>query len=92
MYTIITILISSILISIFFRKGKVQQELFNFNQTQYLKGIAILIIILCHTIGQAKETVIATPLGGIGVAMFLFPQKHVSVGKSREATPCWDRN
>lgn len=72
MYSIITISILSILISFFFSKRKIEQELFNYNQTQYLKGVAILIIVLCHTIGQAKETVIATPLGGIGVAMFLF--------------------
>lgn len=72
MYSLISVTIFTIIVSFFFRKDCIEQKILNFEQTQYLKGIAILIIILCHTIGQAKETVIATPLGGIGVGMFLF--------------------
>jgi peptidoglycan/LPS O-acetylase OafA/YrhL len=72
MYSIITLIVFIFIISIFFREGKIEQKILCIEQTQYLKGIAILLIILCHTIGQAKETTIATPLGGIGVAIFLF--------------------
>lgn len=39
------------------------------NYTTSLKGIAIVIIILCHTMGCFTR--VFTPLGGIGVAMFL---------------------
>ena len=39
------------------------------NYTTSLKGIAIVIIILCHTMGCRPR--VFTPLGGIGVAMFL---------------------
>lgn len=72
MYSIITFILFVLIVAIFFRKERIEQKILSIEQTQYLKGIAILLIILCHTIGQAKETTIATPLGGIGVAMFLF--------------------
>ena len=72
MYSIITLIVFVLFVSIFFGREKIEQKILDIEQTQYLKGIAILFIILCHTIGQTKETVIATPLGGIGVAMFLF--------------------
>lgn len=72
MHSITTLIVFVLIVSIFFKKEKIEQKMFNIEQTQYLKGIAIILIILCHTIGQTKETVMATPLGGIGVAMFLF--------------------
>ena len=72
MYSIITLIAFILIISIFFTRERIEQKILGIEQTQYLKGIAILLIILHHTIGQARETTIATPLGGIGVAMFLF--------------------
>lgn len=40
--------------------------------TTVLQGLAILLIISCHYIGGGYEVRYLTPLGGIGVAVFLF--------------------
>lgn len=45
--------------------------LFNRNFTDSLRGIAILLVITSHIAG-AIGTNLCTPLGGIGVALFLF--------------------
>ena len=44
----------------------------NRSLTDALRGIAVLIIIICHFIGGGFEIRYFTPLGGIGVAIFLF--------------------
>ena len=74
MFSIITVIVFVLIFSLSFIFGNksVDRTMFNIEQTEFLKGIAIVLIILCHLIGQTHETVIATPLGGIGVAMFLF--------------------
>lgn len=46
-------------------------SMLNYSHTQYLKGIAILFVIISH-IGNYSGKTWFTPLGGIGVSLFLF--------------------
>ena len=72
MHSIIALLTICIIISIFFRKREIEHKFLSYEHSQYLKGIATIFIIISHLIGYIGETVLASPLGGIGVAMFLF--------------------
>lgn len=51
---------------------KSQGEYFERTNTQIMKGIAILAVMLCHLMGKfGGGTTLFTPLGGIGVSIFL---------------------
>lgn len=71
------IIISILLFSIFLFPTGVcttyykETEIISRQQSTVIKGVAILLILISH-ISNTMETVIFTPLGGIGVAMFLF--------------------
>lgn len=71
--TITIVFIFFIIIFPFFKRdgNNTDSDFMNKEKTTLYKGIAIIIIILCHSIGLTHETVIATPLGSIGVSMFL---------------------
>lgn len=54
------------------RKPKCMNDYCNREMTNIYKGIAILSVILCHFMGAfGRGITIFTPLGGIGVAIFL---------------------
>ena len=51
---------------------KLQDEYFGRTNTKVMKGIAILAVMLCHLMGKfGGGTTLFTPLGGIGVSIFL---------------------
>lgn len=52
-------------------KNEINCELLDKKYSIILKGIAIFFVIICH-LGGETGSVIFTPLGGIGVAIFLF--------------------
>lgn len=43
----------------------------DFGYTDTLRGLAILLVLVCH-VSSTMGTVLFTPLGGTGVALFLF--------------------
>lgn len=52
--------------------NKSTDEYFGRTNSQAMKGIAILAVILCHLMGRfGSGTTLFTPLGGIGVSIFL---------------------
>lgn len=68
---IIIILLSCITITLKEKKKFNAESILNFDFTNSLRGIAILLVIVCH-VGGNMNTRLFTPLGGIGVALFLF--------------------
>lgn len=51
---------------------KLQDEYFGRNNTKVMKGFAILAVMLCQLMGKfGAGTTLFTPLGGIGVSIFL---------------------
>ena len=71
----IIILIIYFLIFFLFKKNQIWGNSFPFfsfhkEYTTTMRGIAILFVVL-HHVGNSSGSVIFTPLGGIGVAMFL---------------------
>ena len=46
-------------------------EMLSYDHTKYIKGIAIVFVLVSH-IGNYSGKTWFTPLGGIGVSMFLF--------------------
>lgn len=51
---------------------KNEDEYFGRTNSQIMKGVAILAVILCHLMGTfGGGTTLFTPLGGIGVSIFL---------------------
>ena len=72
-YMAFFIVILFILVLLFQRKDPIQSNsLFDRVSSDYYKGIAILIVIISHFAGRVDASRIFTPLGGIGVAIFLF--------------------
>ena len=72
------------------------------NYTSAYKGIAILCIVICHAIGMFSQGSIRihTPLGGVGVAIFLLLsayglntswEKSASVAGKKPPYKCWWR-
>ena len=52
--------------------AKLQDEYFGRPNTKVMKGVAILAVMLCHLMGKfGGGTTLFTPLGGIGVSIFL---------------------
>lgn len=49
-----------------------QSPILTKNVSNSLKGIAIILILISHLFGGVLSTRLFTPLGGVGVAMFLF--------------------
>lgn len=72
MNIVIILLITALVtaISIRFGGGK-SCQLFDKNYTTIAKGIAILLIMVCHCSGHWTGGRILTPLGGVGVSIFL---------------------
>ena len=53
-------------------KDRKSGELIGKRETQILKGFAILLVIVCHYMGNyGLGVTLFTPLGGIGVSIFL---------------------
>lgn len=51
---------------------ELQDEYFGRSNTKVMKGVAILAVMLCHLMGKfGGGTTLFTPLGGIGVSIFL---------------------
>ena len=51
---------------------KLQDEYFGRTNTKVMKGVALLAVMLCHLMGKfGGGTTLFTPLGGIGVSIFL---------------------
>ena len=73
LYSILEIISLVVLVFLFFKGGapSTHCRFLSCEYTNCLRGIAILLVVLCHT-ADAFGTRILTPLGGIGVAMFLF--------------------
>lgn len=53
------------------RAGRLVPSFFDINYTTISKGIAILMIMLCHCSNSWSHGRLLTPLGGIGVSIFL---------------------
>ena len=52
--------------------AKLQDQYFGKTNTKAMKGVAILAVMLCHLMGKfGGGTTLFTPLGGIGVSIFL---------------------
>lgn len=73
LYSILEIISLVVLVFLFFKGGapSTHCRFLSCEYTNCLRGIAILLVVLCYT-ADAFGTRILTPLGGIGVAMFLF--------------------
>lgn len=57
--------------SFFYKKSITLYTPFDKYSSIIIKGVAIILVILCH-LGGKTGSVVFTPLGGIGVAIFLF--------------------
>lgn len=72
-----TLKVFALLVVVFFpsvltiKKGGGNYQLLDFNYTNCLRGVAILLIMTGHIVGTMEFRYI-TPFGGIGVALFLF--------------------
>lgn len=70
---VVFIAILFIIVLLFQKKDPIQSNsLFDRVSSDYYKGFAILIVIISHFAGRVDASRIFTPLGGIGVAIFLF--------------------
>ena len=72
LYSILEIISLVVLVFLFFKGGapSTHCRFLSCEYTNCLRGIAILLVVLCHT-ADAFGTRILTPLGGIGVAIFI---------------------
>ncbi|MGM9959222.1 MAG: acyltransferase family protein [Erysipelotrichaceae bacterium] len=67
---VLLILLASIITGI--SSAKLQDEYFGRTNAKVMKGVAILAVMLCHLMGMfGGGTALFTPLGGIGVSIFL---------------------
>lgn len=69
---IIVYVISVLLVLSFFLFMLTEKNDFQMDNRQYslfLRGVAIMLVVVCHCMGQFTR--IFTPFGGIGVALFL---------------------
>lgn len=69
-YQLIIIVVFFILFALVKKENIQSVTFFNKDYTTIMRGIAILFVVL-HHVGNSSGSVIFTPLGGIGVAMFL---------------------
>ena len=69
-YQLIILFIFFLLFTIVKKNSNKSVVFFNIEYTTFMRGIAILFVVL-HHVGNYSGSVIFTPLGGVGVAMFL---------------------
>lgn len=56
----------------YFLTGKDEHIFMGKNSTNIMKGVAILCVVMCHMMGTFGNGIVYfTPLGGIGVSIFL---------------------
>ena len=88
----ITILLPALVVGLK-TKSCTQTTDFNRDNGQILKGVAICLVVMCHFMGNfGNGVVLFTPLGGIGVSIFIFLSAYgLNESWAVNAERCWWR-